>query len=127
MTSAARPPVRADNLAGAGGRRGGPGGGPGGGGGPQSDAPPELHTIHRGTVASVRTFGVFVKIEGFRKCATWLPLPAPACQSGLASGLRCLCRALPEPLPRTYHWYPLCRRNGLVHFSQISDHLHLER
>eukprot|EP00887_Chlorella_sp_A99_P003531 scaffold7.g3531.t1 len=71
-----------DNLAGPGARGGA--GGRGGGGAPASEEPPELHSVHRGVVQSVRPFGVFVRIDGFRKY-------------------------------------------GLVHFSQISDHLHLER
>jgi hypothetical protein len=44
---------------------GGPGGG-GGGGGPQSNEPPEVGTVHRATVATVKPFGVFVRIQGFR-------------------------------------------------------------
>jgi predicted RNA-binding protein with RPS1 domain len=62
---------------------GGGGGGPGGGRGGSSrlsDTPPELYSIHRATVKTVRHFGVFVQLEG-------------------------------------YHKY------GLVHISQISDHL----
>ncbi|PRW33884.1 S1 RNA binding domain-containing isoform B [Chlorella sorokiniana] len=64
----------------------GPGGGGGGhgGGGRDSDEPPELHSIHRAAVQSVRPFGVFVKIDGYRKY-------------------------------------------GLVHFSQISDHVSFSR
>lgn len=50
-----------------------PGGGGTGGGGqggaPQSDLPPELDSVHRGTVQSIRPFGVFVQLEGFRKYA----------------------------------------------------------
>ncbi|KAL4418798.1 hypothetical protein ABPG77_010207 [Micractinium sp. CCAP 211/92] len=71
-----------DNTLAAGGR-GGAGGG-GGAGGRDSDQPPELHSIHRGAVQQVRPFGVFVKLDGFRKY-------------------------------------------GLVHFSQISDHLSFAR
>lgn len=56
-------------------------GGAGGRGGPLSDDPPELHTIHHGTIKHIKPFGVFVQLDGFR-------------------------------------------RYGLVHFSQISDHLH---
>ncbi|EFN56958.1 hypothetical protein CHLNCDRAFT_143529 [Chlorella variabilis] len=71
--------------------RGGPGGGggPHGGGGRDSDEPPELYSIHRAgklaySVQQVRPFGVFVKLDGYRKY-------------------------------------------GLVHFSQISDHLSFSR
>lgn len=46
---------------------GGGGGGPGGG--RQSDAPPELHSVHSGVVQSVKPFGVFVQLDGFRKYA----------------------------------------------------------
>ncbi|KAL4425307.1 hypothetical protein ABPG75_009323 [Micractinium tetrahymenae] len=72
-----------DNTLAAGGR-GGPGGGGGGPGGRDSDQPPELHSIHHGAVQQVRPFGVFVKLDGYRKY-------------------------------------------GLVHFSQISDHLSFAR
>ena len=57
-----------------------PGGGGGGRGGRQSDEPPELYSIHTAAIQSVRPFGVFVQLEGYRKY-------------------------------------------GLVHFSQISDHM----
>ncbi|BDA46039.1 probable nucleolar protein of 40 kDa [Coccomyxa sp. Obi] len=62
--------------------RGG-GGGRGGGisfGGPQSDAPPEVGSVLQAMVASVKPYGIFVRLKGFRA-------------------------------------------NGLVHLSQISDHL----
>eukprot|EP00898_Chlorokybus_atmophyticus_P003743 jgi/Chlat1/436/Chrsp103S01017 len=51
-------------------RRGGGGGGGGGGGrGRQhaDEAPPPVGSIHRARVVSVRPFGVFVQMEGFRK------------------------------------------------------------
>jgi predicted RNA-binding protein with RPS1 domain len=47
-------------------------------------APPELNSIHRATVQTVRPFGAFVQMEGFRKY-------------------------------------------GLVHFSQISDHMAFQK
>lgn len=50
----------------------------------ESDALPELWSVHRATVDSLRPFGAFVRLEGFR-------------------------------------------RSGLVHASQISDHLALGR
>lgn len=51
------------NLQGPGGR----GGGGGGGRSAASDEPPELHSVQRGVVQSIRSFGVFVRMEGFRK------------------------------------------------------------
>lgn len=38
----------------------------GGRDGPVSDEPPELGSIHRASVASLRPFGAFVRIEGYR-------------------------------------------------------------
>lgn len=58
---------------------GGGGGGPGGGG-RLSDAVPEIGTVHSAVVQSIRPFGAFVQMDGYRKY-------------------------------------------GLVHFTQISDHL----
>ncbi|PSC76425.1 S1 RNA binding domain-containing [Micractinium conductrix] len=72
-----------DNVLALAGGRGGGGGG-GGGGGRDSDQPPELYSIHRAAVQQVRPFGVFVKIDGYRKF-------------------------------------------GLVHFSQISEHIHFAK
>lgn len=43
------------------------GGGGGRGGPPDSDEPPELNSVQPGAVQSVRPFGVFVKMDGFRK------------------------------------------------------------
>jgi predicted RNA-binding protein with RPS1 domain len=45
------------------------GGGRGGGAMQRSEAAPELWSIHQGTVQSVRPFGVFVELDGFRKYA----------------------------------------------------------
>ena len=43
------------------------GGGRGEGrGGPLSDDPPRLGSIHRATVASLRPFGAFVRLDGYR-------------------------------------------------------------
>eukprot|EP00884_Botryococcus_braunii_P001360 jgi/Botrbrau1/11224/Bobra.0075s0020.1 len=63
---------------------GGGGGGGGGRDGPQKTEPPDLGSIHRATVATIKPFGVFVRIQGYRS-------------------------------------------NGLVHFTQISDHLDLPK
>lgn len=48
---------------------GGGGGGPPRGeafGGPQSDEPPEVGSIHQASVRSVKPFGLFVQLPGFR-------------------------------------------------------------
>ena len=52
----------------AGGPRG-PGGPPGGFRGPVSDQPPELGSIQRASIRSIKAYGVFVQMEGFRSNA----------------------------------------------------------
>lgn len=54
------------NAQAGGGRGGGP---PGGFRGPVSDAPPNLGSVQRASIRSVKPFGVFVQMEGFRSNA----------------------------------------------------------
>lgn len=53
----------------AGGPKGGGGGPPGGFRGPVSDSPPELGSIQKAAVRSIKPYGVFVQMEGFRSNA----------------------------------------------------------
>lgn len=64
------------------------GGGPGRGhqDGPLKDEPPPLGSIHRANVATIKPFGVFVRIHGFRsnglvhftQVLPWVPKGPPA-------------------------------------------------
>lgn len=48
--------------------RGG-GGAPGGFRGPVSDTPPEIGSVQRASIRSIKPYGVFVQMEGFRSNA----------------------------------------------------------
>jgi len=43
-----------------------PRGGCGGGGGPGNPNPPEIGSVHKASVVSIRPFGAFVRLEGFQ-------------------------------------------------------------
>jgi hypothetical protein len=58
---------RWDQQGGGAGACGARGGGAGSRAPPLSDDPPAVGSIHRGTVASIRPFGVFVALESFRR------------------------------------------------------------
>lgn len=42
------------------------GGGPGGMRGPLKEGAPEMNSVHKAEVASIKPFGVFVRMEGYR-------------------------------------------------------------
>jgi len=70
MMAGGPPPGAYGMLAPGGPLFGGGGGGGGGRGGPPPDeAPPALGSIHEGVVMTVRPYGVFVALKGFRRHA----------------------------------------------------------
>ena len=55
---------------------------PGGFRGPVSDAPPELGSIQKASIRSIKPYGVFVQMEGFRSNALVHLSQVPQCRSG---------------------------------------------
>ena len=75
----------------AGGGKGG-GGPPGGFRGPVSDSPPEIGSIQRASVRSIKPYGVFVQMEGFRSNALVHLSQVPSARSAaVQSSLHTLC------------------------------------
>ena len=54
---------------------------PGGFRGPISDMPPELGSVQKATIRSIKPYGVFVQMEGFRSNALVHLLQVPQCRS----------------------------------------------
>lgn len=55
---------------------------PGGFRGPVSDNPPELGSIQKASIRSIKPYGVFVQMEGFRSNALVHLSQVPQCRSG---------------------------------------------
>lgn len=58
--------------------------------GPVSDTPPELGSIQRASIRSIKPYGVFVQMEGFRSNALVHLSQVPQCRSDKVLSTSCL-------------------------------------